>query len=131
MESFLDTLCVRNKQRGVNFNQSEEAMSGVTASVILFRDMTTDFRENRYSKNSLICDCVGESTHAITTLLSISLSVFNMSFHSIEQTCMFVIRKEYVYSRSNIGHVAPWSEFFCPCEIISVTSGLKGNKDST
>ena len=37
--------------------------------------MTTDFRGNGYSKNRLICDCAGEPTHAITTLLSNSLLV--------------------------------------------------------
>ena len=42
--------------------------------------MTTDFRGNGYSKNRLICDCAGESTHAITTLLSNSL----LSLHRIE-----------------------------------------------
>ena len=36
-----------------------------------FRDMTTDFRGNGYSKNRLICDCDGEPTHAITALLAI------------------------------------------------------------
>ena len=37
--------------------------------------MTTDIRGNGYSKNSLICDCAGKPTHAITTLLSNSLLV--------------------------------------------------------
>ena len=37
--------------------------------------MTTDFRSNGYSTNRLICDCAGEPTHAITTLLSNSFVV--------------------------------------------------------
>ena len=41
---------------------------------VVFRDMTTDFCWNWYSKNRLICDCAGQPTHAITTLLSNSLS---------------------------------------------------------
>ena len=36
MDLFLDTLCARNKQRAANFNQSEEAMSRVTASAVFF-----------------------------------------------------------------------------------------------
>ena len=40
---------------------------------VFFRDVTTDFRRNGHSKNRLICDCAGEATHAITTLLSNSL----------------------------------------------------------
>ena len=60
MDLFLDTLCARNEQRAANLNQSEEAMSRVT----------TDFRGNGYSKNTLICDCTGELTHAMTTILS-------------------------------------------------------------
>ena len=36
MHLFLDTLCARNKQRSAYFNQSEEAMSRVTASVMFF-----------------------------------------------------------------------------------------------
>ena len=60
MNIFLDTLYARNKQRAANFNQSEEAMSRVSASAMFFfRDMTTDFRGNGYSKNRLICDCAG------------------------------------------------------------------------
>ena len=35
--------------------------------------MTTDFRRDGYSKNRLICDCAGEPTHAITTLLPNSI----------------------------------------------------------
>ena len=38
-------------------------------------DVTTDFRGNGYSKNRLICDCAGEPTDLITTLLSNSLLV--------------------------------------------------------
>ena len=42
--------CETNKGPSI-FNQSEEAMSRVTASVmIFFRDMTTDFRGNGFSK---------------------------------------------------------------------------------
>ena len=37
MDLFLDTLCARNKQRAANFNQPEEAMSRVTASVMFFQ----------------------------------------------------------------------------------------------
>ena len=33
---FLDTLCARKKQRAANFNQSEKAMSRVTASAMFF-----------------------------------------------------------------------------------------------
>ena len=33
----LDTLCARNKQRAAKFNQSEEAMSRVTASAMFFQ----------------------------------------------------------------------------------------------
>ena len=40
--------------------------------------MTTDFRGNGYSKNRIICDCAGEPTHAITTLLSNSILVLFM-----------------------------------------------------
>ena len=36
MDLFLDKLCTRNKQRSVNFNQSEEAKSRVTASAMSF-----------------------------------------------------------------------------------------------
>ena len=36
-------------------------------------DITPDIRRNGYSKNRLICDCAGDPTHAITTLLSYSL----------------------------------------------------------
>ena len=36
MDLFLEKLCARNKQRAANFNQSEEAMSRVTASVMFF-----------------------------------------------------------------------------------------------
>ena len=36
MDLFLDTLCARNKQRADNFNQSEEAMSRLTASAMFF-----------------------------------------------------------------------------------------------
>ena len=36
MDLFLDTLCAREKQRAVKFNQSEEAMSRVTASAMFF-----------------------------------------------------------------------------------------------
>ena len=36
MDLCLDTLCARNKQRADNFNQSEEAMSRVTASAMFF-----------------------------------------------------------------------------------------------
>ena len=63
MDLFFDTLCARNKQRAANFNQSEEAMTRVTASA---RDIITDFRGNGYSKKRLLW----EPTHAITTLLS-------------------------------------------------------------
>ena len=76
MALFLDTLCARKEQRAANFNQSEEAMLRVTASAIFFfRAMTIDFRGNGYSKNRLICDCAGETIHAITTLLSNSLLI--------------------------------------------------------
>ena len=76
MDLSLDILRARNKQRAANFNQSEEGMSRVIASAIFFfRDMTTDFRENGYSKNRLICDCAGEPTHAIIALLSNSLLI--------------------------------------------------------
>ena len=37
MDLFLDTLCAGNKQRAANFNQSEEAMSRVTASAMFFQ----------------------------------------------------------------------------------------------
>ena len=63
----LDTLCVRNRQRTANFNQSEGAMSLATASAIFFRNMKTDFRGNGYSKNRLIRGSDGEPYHAITT----------------------------------------------------------------
>ena len=36
MDLFLDTLCARNKQRAVNSNQSEEAISYMTASAMFF-----------------------------------------------------------------------------------------------
>ena len=69
MDLFLDTPCARNKQRADNFNQSGEAMSRVTASAMFFQGH--DFRGNGCSKNKqLICDCAGQPTHAITTLLS-------------------------------------------------------------
>ena len=50
IDLFLDTLCARNKQWTINFNQSEEAMSRVTALPCFFRDMATDSRGNGYSK---------------------------------------------------------------------------------
>ena len=34
---FLDTICVRYKQRATNFNQSEESMSRVTAFGLFFQ----------------------------------------------------------------------------------------------
>ena len=37
MHLLLDTLCVPNKQRATNFNQSEEAMSHMTASATFLR----------------------------------------------------------------------------------------------
>ena len=37
MDLFLDTLSARNKHRAANFNQSEAAMSRVTASVLFFQ----------------------------------------------------------------------------------------------
>ena len=80
MDSFLYKLFVRNKQRAVNFNQSEEAMLRVRVSAIFFRDMTTDFRRNRYSKNRLICECAGELTHAIAELSSNSLTLTHFAF---------------------------------------------------
>ena len=68
MDLFLDTLCARNKQGAANFNQSEKAMSRVTASAMFF------FRGNGYSKNRLIiCDCAGDATQAITHYLIHSL----------------------------------------------------------
>ena len=60
LDLFLDTLNARKQTKGRHFNQSGEAMSRVKGG-------------NGYSKNTLICDCAGEPTHAITTLLSNSL----------------------------------------------------------
>ena len=80
IDLFLDRLCARNKQRAANFNQSEEAMSRVNASDMFFMDATTDFRGNGYSKNRLICDCVGEPTHVTTTPLSNSLLTLLMLY---------------------------------------------------
>ena len=37
MDLFLDTFCARNKQMAANFNESEEAMSHVTASAMFFQ----------------------------------------------------------------------------------------------
>ena len=45
-------------------------MSRVTATAMFFQpDKTTDFCGNGYPKNIVICDCAGEPTHAIRTLL--------------------------------------------------------------
>ena len=74
IDLFLDTLYARKQTKSRHFNQSGEAMSGVTGSGIFFRDTTTYFRGNEYFKNRVICDCAGELSHAITTLLSNSLA---------------------------------------------------------
>ena len=71
MDLFVDILCVRNKQRVANCNQSEESMSRLTASAMFLQVHDNYFRG--YSKTRVICDCAGEPTHAITTLLSNSL----------------------------------------------------------
>ena len=51
IDLFLDTLCARNKGEPILTNQKKPCMSRVTASAMFFfRDMTTDFRGNGYSK---------------------------------------------------------------------------------
>ena len=88
-----DTHNARNKQRATNFNQSEEAMSCVTSPVMFLQGHDSWFCENGYSKNTLIWDCVGEHTHAITTLLSNSLSplrkVCNRTFSNIPRSTVY------------------------------------------
>ena len=79
MDLFLDTLCARNKEPPILTNQKKPCHARLLLSCFFFRDMTTDFRGNGYSKNRLICDCSGEATHAIKTLLSNPLLLWAIS----------------------------------------------------
>ena len=79
---FFDTLYARRLSKSHHLDQLGEATSLVTPSIVitvvttsmvigvhLFWEttatMVTYFHENDYSKNRLICDCVGKSTQAI------------------------------------------------------------------
>ena len=71
------TLRETNKGPPILIYQKKPCHAGLLLPCFL-RDMTTDFRRNGYSKNGLVCDCAGEPTHAITTLLSNSLLPLNI-----------------------------------------------------
>ena len=57
--------------------------------------MTTDFHGNGYSKTRLICDCVREPTHTITTLLFNSLLVWGYIILNGTSSLFFSVTTDY------------------------------------